>query len=83
MLSNDADIDPSAELLESVLNEDVPFENLRFEGDVPEVDEIEEFCKFYSKHVDKSGSKSEEIVKFIDNQIFEVICVIAWDSVST
>ena len=47
MSSNDADIDPSAELLESVLiNEDVPFDNLRFEGAVLEVDEIEEFCNF-------------------------------------
>ena len=49
---------------------------------MPEVDEIEEFGKFYSKHTDKPSKKHDDIVKSLDYQIFEVMCVCTWESVS-
>ena len=77
MSSADAEeLDENAELIEGILNEDIPFDILRFERDVPEVDEIEEFFKFYCKHADTSSKKHDDIVKTLDYQIFEVIHVI-------
>jgi hypothetical protein len=84
MSSADAEeLDENAELIEGILNEEIPLDILRFERDVPEVDEIQEFFKFYSKHADKPSKKHDDIVKTLDYQIFEVICVCAWESVST
>ena len=60
-------------MIEGILSEEIPFEVLRFERDVAEVDEIEEFCKFYNKHADKPSKKHDEIVKTLDYQIFEVV----------
>ena len=42
MSSADAEeLDENAELIEGILNEDNPLDVLRFERDVPEVDEIQ------------------------------------------
>ena len=50
MSSADAEeLDENAELIEGILNEDIPLDILRVERDIPEVDEIQEFFKFYSK----------------------------------
>ena len=50
-------------LIEGILYEEIPFDILRFERDLPEVDEIEKFFKFYSKHADKPSKKHDDIVK--------------------
>ena len=65
-LQSNSNIDENAELIEGILNEDIPLDILRFERDVPEVDEIQEFFKFYSKHADKPSKKHDDFVKTLD-----------------
>jgi len=69
------------ELVEALINESVNFEDLVFEKDVEEGDQIQMFCNYYAKHLDKA--KFKEIRKFFEFQFFELICVCAWQHVST
>ena len=55
----------------------IHFDDLALEKDVADVDQIEVFCTYYAKHADKA--KFKDIRKL---QIFELICVCAWESVS-
>ena len=72
--------DPDDNLIDSLID-DVHFDDLVLEKNVADVDQIEVFCTYYLKHVDKA--KFKDIRKFCEFQIFEMICVCAWESVST
>ena len=72
-------VDPDDNLIDSLID-DVHFDDLVLEKNVEDVDQIEIFCKYYAKHVDKA--KYKNIRKFCEFQIFELICVCAWESVS-
>ena len=71
-------VDPDDNLIDSLID-DVHFDDLVLEKNVEDVDQIEIFCKFYAKHVDKA--KYKDIRKIRELQIFELICVCAWESV--
>ena len=70
--------DAAEKKIESILNEPIHFEDLIFEIDVPQVDEIEDFCNYYVKHCEKA--KYKDIKRSCEFQIFEVICVCAWNT---
>jgi hypothetical protein len=53
---------------------------LVLEKDVADVDQIEVFCNYYAKH--KDNAKFKEIRIACELQIFKLICVCAWESVS-
>ena len=72
--------DPDDNLIDSLID-DVHFDDLVLEKNVADVDQIEVFCTYYLKHVDKA--KFKDIRKSCEFQIFEMICVCAWESVST
>jgi len=75
--NNQADFD----LVNSIINDSVNFEDLVFEKDVEEVDQIQLFCQYYAKHADLA--KFKDIRKFCEFQIFELICACAWEHVSS
>ena len=50
------------------------------EKEVADVDQIEVFCNYYAKHKDNANYKEIRIV--CELQIFKLICVCAWESVS-
>jgi len=72
--------DPDDNLIDSIID-DVHFDDLVLEKDVADVDQIEVFCNYYSKHIEKA--KFKDVRKFCEFQIFELVCVCAWESVST
>ena len=72
-------LNPDDNLIDSLVD-DVHFDDLVLEKDVKDVDQIELFCSYYAKHIDKA--KYKDIRKFCEYQIFEVICACAWESVS-
>jgi hypothetical protein len=72
--------DPDDNLIDSLID-DVHFDDLVLEKNVADVDQIEVFCTYYLKHVDKAEFK--DIRKYCEFQIFDMICVCAWESVSS
>ena len=66
-------------LIDSLIDA-VHFDDLVLEKDVADVDQIEVFCTYYAKHADKA--KFKDIRKVCELQIFELICVCAWESFS-
>ena len=72
--------DPDDNLIDSLID-DILFDDLNLEKNVADVDQIEVFCTYYLKHVDKA--KFKDFRKSCEFQIFEMICFCAWESVST
>ena len=72
--------DPDDNLTDSLID-DILFDDLNLEKNVADVDQIEVFCTYYLKHVDKA--KFKDFRKSCEFQIFEMICFCAWESVST
>ena len=66
-------------LIDSLIDA-VHFDDLVLEKGVADVDQIEVFCAYYAKHADKV--KFKDIRELCELQIFELICVCAWESVS-
>jgi hypothetical protein len=73
-------LDPDYDSLIDSLIDDVHFDDLVLEKNVADVDQIEVFCNYYTKHIEKA--KFQDIRKFCEFQIFELVCVCAWESVS-
>jgi hypothetical protein len=69
------------DLINSLIQDGGNFNDLVFERDVEEIDQIEAFCNYYTKHLEKA--KFKELRKFCEFQMFELICVCAWEHVST
>jgi hypothetical protein len=81
-LEEDEVADGDNQLINSLINDQaVNFEDLVFERDIPQVDQIELFCNYYTRHLEKA--KFKDIRRYIEFQIFEMACVCAWESVSS
>jgi len=81
-LDEDGVADGDNQLINSLINDQaVNFEDLVFERDIPQVDQIELFCNYFTRHLEKA--KFKDIRRFIEFQIFEMACVCAWESVSS
>jgi hypothetical protein len=81
-LEEDEVADGDNQLINSLINDQaVNFEDLVFERDIPQVDQIELFCNYYTRHLEKA--KFKDIRRFMEFQIFEMACVCAWESVSS
>ena len=66
-------------LIDSLIDA-VRFDDLVLEKDVADVDQLEVFCTYHAKHAD--NAKFKDIRKLCELQIFELICVCAWECVS-
>ena len=56
-------VDHDDNLIDSLID-DVHFDDLVLEKDVADVDQIENFCNYYAKHVDKA--KYKDIRNFVN-----------------
>ena len=66
------------ELIDSIINEPLVFDNLDIEEDVNDLDDIKNMCEHYAKHLDSDDS----IKNRFEYQFFECICVMAYEHVA-
>ena len=66
------------ELIDSIINEPLLFDNLDIEEDVNDLDDIKNMCEHYAKHLDSDDS----IKNKFEYQFFEGICVVAYEHVA-
>jgi hypothetical protein len=62
------------ELIDSIVNEPLLFDNLDIEADVNELGDIKNMCEHYAKHMDLDDNVKNKF----EYQFFECICVMAY-----